>query len=89
MTPEVALGRVLRALRERRGLSQEQLALESGYSRYYIGLLERGSRNASVLTLFRLAQVLSVAPSEILRETEARVTMIPPRHHDKDHDDAG
>ena len=87
MTPEVALGRVLRALREGRGLTQERLALEAGYSRYYLGLLEQGARNASVLTLFRLGKVLGVAPSEILRQTEVHVTEIPLRSGEEAEDE--
>ncbi len=87
MTPEVALGRVLRALREGRGLTQERLALEAGYSRYYLGLLEQGARNASVLTLFRLGRVLGVAPSEILRQTEPLVTELPGRRGEEEPDD--
>ena len=40
-----ALGEILRQLRKKRGLSQEELALESGYHRTYISLLERGQKN--------------------------------------------
>ncbi|HET8630492.1 MAG TPA: helix-turn-helix transcriptional regulator [Thermomicrobiales bacterium] len=78
-TPAVAVGRALRTAREARGLSQEQLALASGYSRYYVGLLEQGRRNATVLALFRLGRVLELAPSELLRRAEALVTHIPDR----------
>ncbi len=84
MTPERALGAVLRALREERRLSQEDLALDSGYSRYYVSLVERGQRNATVRALFHLARVLGTTPSEILRQTEARVTALPPRQHGDD-----
>src|SRR5579872_3294187 len=41
-TPEEAFARVLRSVRKKRGLSQEQLGFESGYHRTYIGMLERG-----------------------------------------------
>lgn len=88
MTPAQALGQTLRALREARHLSQEDLALDSGYSRYYVSLIEQGRRNATVLALFHLARVLQTTPSAILRETEARVTLFPPRQHDGDDDAA-
>ncbi len=71
MTPEQAFGRVLRAVREERHLSQEYLALESGYSREYISMLERGRKSPSLGAVFRLAQVLAVPPSELVRRTEA------------------
>ena len=83
VTPQVALGQVLRGLREARGLTQEALALESGYTGYYIRLLERGRKNVTVLALFRLAAILGTPASEILRQVEARMTTLPPRRPDE------
>jgi transcriptional regulator with XRE-family HTH domain len=71
MTPEQAFGKVLREVRESQGFSQEYLALESGYSREYISMIERGGRNPTLAAIFRLARVLSVSPTELLRRTEA------------------
>lgn len=70
MEPEVALGKVLRALRKRVGLSQEQLALEADLQRNYISLLERGLNSASIKTLFKLAAVLGTSPSQMLAQAE-------------------
>ena len=63
---EQSLGQILRQLRQERGLSQEELALESGYHRTYISQLERGLKNPSLLTIFQLAKVLEVESSEIV-----------------------
>jgi transcriptional regulator with XRE-family HTH domain len=71
MTPEEAFGDVLRTWRRRRGFSQEGLAAESGYHRTYISLLERGLRSPSLSTLFALAQILAVRPSELIGDVEA------------------
>jgi transcriptional regulator with XRE-family HTH domain len=70
ISPEVAFGRVLRALRRGQGVSQDELGARSGYHRTYIGQLERGEKSPSLRTLFNLAATLGVAPSKIVRETE-------------------
>ncbi len=67
---EQVLGQILRQLRKERGLSQEKLALESGYHRTYISLLERGQKNPSLRTIFELAKALEVAPSEIVERVQ-------------------
>ena len=77
MTPDEAFGQVLRALRRERKLSQERLALESGQDRSYISLLERGKNSPSLETIFRLAKVLAVKPSEIVARTEVLVEVVP------------
>src|SRR5689334_8546857 len=59
-------GHNVRRVRDSVGLSQERLALESGLDRTYISSLERGRRNASVVTVCRLALVLGVAPGDLL-----------------------
>jgi transcriptional regulator with XRE-family HTH domain len=69
--PEVAFGIVLRDLRKRCGLSQESLAHEAGLERNYISLLELGRNSASIKTIFKLASVLGVTPSEMLKQVEA------------------
>ncbi len=58
------LGRGIRRCRERVGLSQEELAGRAGLHRNYVGLVERGERNATVKTLLALARTLGVSPGE-------------------------
>ena len=60
------LGARIQKLRQEKGLSQEELAFESGLHRTYISHLERGSRNITVSGLFKVAQGLGVHPSKIL-----------------------
>ncbi|WP_345785037.1 helix-turn-helix transcriptional regulator [Stenotrophomonas sp.] len=66
MEPEVAFGKVLRALRRAVRMSQEELAFEADLQRNYISLLERGQNSPSIKTLFKLAPVLKSSPSEML-----------------------
>jgi transcriptional regulator with XRE-family HTH domain len=63
----VLLGRNIRACREARGLTQEQLALDAGMKRSYVSELERGLRNPTVRALGRLAGALAVEPVELLK----------------------
>lgn len=66
-TPYLSLfGKHLARLRKRRGWSQEQLALESGLARSYVGGVERGQRNLSLINICRLAETLQLHPSDLL-----------------------
>ena len=62
-------GANLRRVREERKLSQEQLAEELGMHRTYIGGLERGERNPTLLSVERIAERLRVSPLDLLRAT--------------------
>jgi transcriptional regulator with XRE-family HTH domain len=68
--PEKAFGLALRDIRTERGISQEQLALDGDFDRTFPSLIERGLRSPSIRTLVRLAEVLKVRPSEIVRRME-------------------
>jgi transcriptional regulator with XRE-family HTH domain len=58
----------LRKLRVKRGLSQQQLAVDGGVDRTYVGGLERGTENPTVAILDLLAAALVVHISEFFRE---------------------
>ena len=60
-----ALGRAVRVLRMRRGLSQEQLGLRSGVHRNYVGGVERGELNPTYGVLLRLCAGLEVPLSQL------------------------
>lgn len=54
-------------LRKARGWSQEQLALESGLARSYLGGVERGQRNIALLNIVRLAEALACSPADLMQ----------------------
>jgi transcriptional regulator with XRE-family HTH domain len=66
----VVFGRVLRALRTERGMSQEGLALEAGIQRNYVSLMERGINQPTIGTIFKLAVALGVRPSVLVERVE-------------------
>lgn len=72
-SPERAFGRVLRSVRESRGLSQEGLAALAGYHRTYIGQVERGEKSPSLRTIFDLSSALKVGPSVLVRRVERSI----------------
>lgn len=67
---EKKFGELLRELRTRKAYSQENLALESGLDRTYISLIERGQRNPTLTTLFKLSDALQIKASELIKLLE-------------------
>lgn len=62
---KAVFGRRLRELRTARGLSQEALALACDLDRTYIGGVERGERNVSLVNIQRIAAALGVPVREL------------------------
>lgn len=63
----------LRLLRERRGLSQDELAYMCNLHRTYIGGIERCERNITISTLEKIASALDVDGSHLIDEMESFV----------------
>lgn len=61
------IGKMVRNIRERKGITQEQLALNAGLNRAYIGYIERGERNPSTDTLVKIAKALKIQLHELLK----------------------
>lgn len=70
---QAAFGEVVRDLRQRARLSQEELSFRCGRHRTYVSLIERGKNSPSITTLWLLAGALDVLPSDLLRSVEARL----------------
>jgi transcriptional regulator with XRE-family HTH domain len=68
----VAIGAAVRLLRKKRGISQEDLAEAAGLHRTYVGMIERGEKNITVLSATRVAKALGVSLSAIIRASEAK-----------------
>ena len=63
----VRLGENLRKAREKRSLSQEELAFEAGVHRTYVGGVERAEYNVTVLTLLRFTKALGITLKDAIK----------------------
>jgi transcriptional regulator with XRE-family HTH domain len=63
----VRLGRRLREIREKRGLSQTQLSDMAGIGRAHLSQIENGAVAARIDTLHAIAQVLELRLEELFR----------------------
>lgn len=59
-------GERVRSIRAQKGFSQEDLALACGLDRTYIGSVERGERNISLINIHKIAEALGVPAKELL-----------------------
>lgn len=75
-SPELNVGRRLRYLRRRQGLTQKELAQVCDLSANAVGLIERGESSPSVSTLGRLALALEVPIAELFTETEEQTVVL-------------
>lgn len=61
----VELGKRIRELRTRTGLSQEKFALKIGMDRTYFTSVEAGKRNIAICNIKKIADGLGVTLSEL------------------------
>jgi len=61
------IGSNIRKIRESKGLSQEKLAEISNLHRTYIGSIERGERNPSILSLQKISEAMQCNISEFFK----------------------
>ena len=60
-------GKNLRIARLNSGLTQEKLALALEFDRTYIGLLEKGKRNPSLVTIYKISDFLNIDVSDLIK----------------------
>jgi transcriptional regulator with XRE-family HTH domain len=60
-------GARLKSIRQQKGFSQEALALACDLDRSYVGGVERGERNISLINIHKIARALGIAPKELMQ----------------------
>ncbi|MGP6191607.1 MAG: helix-turn-helix domain-containing protein [Vulcanimicrobiaceae bacterium] len=68
----LSFGQAVRRARVARKLSQEEFADECGLDRSYVGGVERGDRNPSLLAIARIAHGLDMPLSELFAECDPK-----------------
>ena len=61
------LGERVRALRQKRKWSQEDLAHESGLARSFTGAIERGEKDLRLTTLVKLANTFEIPIAQLFK----------------------
>lgn len=64
---KVALGKKIRARRQKLGITQEELADRAGVHPTYLSAIERGERNPALENLYAIATALDVTLAELFR----------------------
>lgn len=71
MTPSAqhqqALGKAIRELREKKGLTQEAVAHDAGVTASTFGLIERGQTNPTWATVIGIAEALGVSVVDVAK----------------------
>ncbi|NBX53429.1 MAG: XRE family transcriptional regulator [Proteobacteria bacterium] len=65
---QISFGKKVRDLRIKRGYSQEAFAFECGLHRTYIGCIERGEKNITIVNIEKIAKALKVEVYKLFQE---------------------
>jgi transcriptional regulator with XRE-family HTH domain len=65
------LGKRIRQLRKKRGLSQEAFAHESKLGRSFAGGIERGERDIRITTLCKLTDMFQISLSQLFKNVDS------------------
>lgn len=68
----VRFGLSVREFRNRVGISQEELADRTEIHRTYIGGIERGERNPTLLMIARISKALGISAAQLIKNSEER-----------------
>ncbi len=62
----IKVGQLIRKKRKEKEISQEKLALLCNIDRSYLGRIERGEVNITILKLYEISNILDADPKDLL-----------------------
>ena len=72
----IAVGKRIKQARERRGMTQEELAERIDISASHMSVAERGKKGLKLETLVNIANALDVSPSELLQDVAVHAQVV-------------
>ncbi len=69
---KASIGGVLRAKREKLGISQEELAERAGIDRTYVSILERGLKSPTIETFEKICSALRTLPERVIEDARRK-----------------
>ncbi|MGL3108206.1 helix-turn-helix domain-containing protein [Bradyrhizobium sp. BR 1432] len=79
-SPNLTFGKLVAALRQSIGLSQEELAERANIHRTYVSQIERGLKSPTIITLLKLSNALETTPSKLMKQLESELGLQPRQH---------
>lgn len=73
---QAAAGRMIRRMRTQKHMTQELLSGFAGIARSHLSMIENGTKQANVETLWRIAQALEMKPSQLLAAIEDEIEQL-------------
>lgn len=67
-----SLGQRIREARQASGLSQEELAFKAGVHRTYLGLIERGNSNITLVNYAKIVDALGISMHQLFVVPESQ-----------------
>ena len=65
--------KIIKDLRIKNKLTQEQMAFEINISTSYLGMIERGDRNLSLKNIYEIAKLFKMTPAKLLNLVEENI----------------
>ena len=70
---QFAAGRVIRKIRTQKHMTQELLSGFAGIARSHLSMIENGTKQANMETLWRIAHALEISPSQLVAAIEEEI----------------
>ena len=67
------IGNIIRIKRIQKGMTQEVLSGFAGIARTHLSMIENGTKQANLETLWRIAQALEIKPSQLIAAIEDEI----------------